>query len=260
MTEVVNVLKSAMAYGGDNRPTMDGREFACEAPRFTRQDQKDFQVPVLLLYCLNIIAKAAIAQFINESGVAPHTANAIGILVSTVFAQPDFQCARDMPLIDILVAKFHVVCPVLFGIYGDETMAAGKTRCGWRSEGGQPITEQRHAERMTGLGAGWAAVALRNYERSRLRSPLPAENFWMAIARIVNVAPADATQTHFLVLKAMVLHHEHHFLSHYGDFGLVALRCAVVVFPLREGTKPSVAQKAVALLSEMMRKESKLYL
>ena len=113
------------------------------------------QGPALLLYLLNICAKALINQFISESGVNPKTADALGILGTAIFAMPDFQWEGRLSFIDIFLAKYHVVCPVLFGVASNEDRTQrGKLGLGWRREDGAFVSEQRHFERMTGLGAG----------------------------------------------------------------------------------------------------------
>ena len=216
--------------------------------------------PALLVYQLNIFAKAIISQFINEAGVAPKSADPVGTIASHIFALNEFRW-KGISLIDILIAKFHVVCPVLWGRYGDEKTMQGKMRLGWwrDDKGGPWVTEQRHAERMTGLGAGFAAIALRNYEKTRLENPYPHYRFWQALAAIVNVPPQEATQTHFIVLKAMIENNETRFLDFFGDAGIVALRKALIDFP-RQAADNSVAAKAVAVLPDVLRRDKKLFL
>ena len=113
---------------------------------------------------------------------------------------------------------------------------------------------------MTGLGAGFAAMALRNFEKSKLRTPYPTWHFWRALANVTNVPDEAATRTHFIVLKAMLENNEARILEFFGRAGIVALRHAVVDFPKRVKIRDSGEAKAVALLRETMQKDSKLYL
>lgn len=215
--------------------------------------------PALLVYLLNIFAKAMIAQFINEAGVKPLIADNLGTVASHIFALDNFRW-KGISLIDVLVAKFHVVCPVLFGIYGNERTLEGKRRLGWwREEGGGAfVPEQRHFERMTGLGAGFAGISLKNYEKARPQNPYPDQHYWTSLARIINVPPQEITQTHFVVLKGMIENFESKFLHFFGDAAIAALRLSLIELPRR--SPPSVAAKSLAGLVDVLKRDKKLIL
>lgn len=215
--------------------------------------------PALLVYLLNIFAKAIVSQFINEAGVSPKSADPIGIIASHIFAVTDFRW-QGLSLIDILLAKLHVACPPLFGIYGSESTSEGKRRLGWWLEepGGPFVPVQRHNERMTGLGAGFAAISLRNYEKARAENPFPDYHYWKALAAISNVPPQEITQTHYVILKAMIEGYETKFIGFFGAAAVAALRHALIDLP-RMGP-PSVAAKSLAGLADVLRMEKKLAL
>ena len=214
-----------------------------------------------MLYLLNIFAKSLIAQFIGETSVAPMTANALGIIGSSVFAQQEFQWEGRLSFIDFFLAKYHVVCPVLFGRYGPESTPAGKLRLGWRrTPDGAFIEPQRHAERMTGLGAGFAGMSLRNFNRSKLQAPLPPHHWWRAVADITNVPPGQATSTHLIVLKAMIENCEQRILEFFGDMGKAVLRRTLIQYPNRPEVKGSVPAKSLALLVDVLEREKRLFL
>lgn len=219
----------------------------------------DTQVSALLIYLLNIFAKTIVSQFIDEAGVKPQLADPVGIIASHIFAVEVFRW-KDVSLIDILLAKYHVVCPVLFGIYGDERTTQGKQRLGWsREDGSGPfIPEQRHFERMTGLGAGYAAISLRNYEKAKARNPFPDYHYWQALARITKIPSDQITQTHFVVLKGMIQGYETKFLQFFGDAAVAALRIALIELPKRSPS--SVAAKALAGLVDVLKRDQKLTL
>ena len=212
-----------------------------------------------MIYLLNIFAKAMIAQFIDEAGVKPQMADSLGTVASHVFALDAFRW-HGVTLIDILIAKFHVVCPVLFGIYGDERTGQGRQRLGWWKEDKDApfIGEQRHFERMTGLGAGYAGITLKNYEKANAKNPYPEHHYWQAFARVTSVPPNQITQTHFVVLKGMIEGYEEKFLMFYGDAAIAALRHALIELPRR--SPPSVAAKALAGLVDIMKRDQKLFL
>lgn len=248
----MNVLKKAVTV----------TELAIDMPLYLASPPSqiaDTKGPALLVYLLNIFAKAIISQFIDEAGVKPQLADPVGTIASHVFAVANFRW-QDMSLIDILIAKFHVTCPVLFGIYGDERSVQGKQRLGWsrEEENGPFIPEQRHFERMTGLGAGYAAISLRNYEKALAKNPYPDHHYWQALARITNIPSNRITQTHFVVLKGMIQGYEAKLLHFFGGAAAAALRHALIELPNR--SPPSVAAKALAGLVDVLKRDQKLTL
>lgn len=249
---IMNVLKKAATV---TEPAIDVALYLALPPF----QAPDTQFPALLVYLLNIFAKAIVSQFINEAGVKPQIADPVGTVASHIFAVANFRW-KDVSLIDILIAKFHLVCPVLFGVYGDERSVQGKQRLGWsrEEEGGPFIPEQRHFERMTGLGAGYAAISLRNYEKAQAKNPYPDHHYWQALAKNTNVPPTEITQTHFVVLKGMIQGYEAKFLHFFGDAAVAALRHALVELPKR--SPPSVAAKALAGLVDVLKRDQKLTL
>lgn len=236
-------------------PTIDITMFLASPP----SQLANPKCPALLVYLLNIFAKAIVAQLIDEASVKPQIADNVGTVASSLFAIDPFRW-QGISFIDILISKLHVVCPVLFGIYGEENSAAGKDRIGWSREepNGPFIPQQQHFGRMTGLGAGFAAISLRNYEKAAATNPYPEYHYWKCLARITNTPPNRITQTHFVVLKAMIEGHEDRFLMFYGDAARAALRHALIEVPKR--SPQSVASKALAGLVDVQRREQKLHL
>ncbi|MCJ1478631.1 hypothetical protein MMC13_007312 [Lambiella insularis] len=251
--EITETLKIA---AGVAHPQVDITMFLSKPP----SGIADTNGPALLVYQLNIFAKALISQFVNEASVAPKSADPVGVIGSAIFAQNDFRW-NGLSLIDILIAKYHVVCPILFGIYGNDTTDAGKRRSGWTREDktGPWVSEQRHFDRMTGLGAGFAAISLRNYDKAKAHNPYPIHNFWRSLAAIVNVPPTKVSSTHFIVLKAMIENNESRILDFFGDAGRLALRKALITFPQQSGAT-SVAAKALSILPDALQRERKLFL
>ncbi|KAF9640232.1 GLE1-like protein [Lasiodiplodia theobromae] len=195
----------------------------------------------------------------TEAGVKPAAADPIGIVAVSILGNPQYCINGQIPFTDILLAKYHKCCGVLFGIYGPEKSQRGRQRLGWRQIGGEWITDQSHLERMTGLGAGWASLALRKIKvGSALVHPLPNAHYWRAFSRIVNTPPHEATPTHYMVLKAMLEGDSiDRFIQCYGQPALVALRKGLIEFP--QGN-PSVAAKSMAAMVETIKKEKMLTL
>ncbi|KAI9759030.1 MAG: hypothetical protein M4579_002619 [Chaenotheca gracillima] len=257
--KIGEILKEAMADG--SAPQVDIRTYIFDSnqvdPNSPSANQAP-EAPATFVYLLNIFAKAVMAQFIDEAGVAPKAADPVGIVVAQIFATPQFHW-RGMPLIDILMCKFHVVCPVLWGIFGNEKTNLGKTRLGWwREEKDGPwVSDQRHSERMTGLGAGFASIALRNFEKSKSQNPYPNYHYWQSLQYIISLPPQAATWTHYIVLKSMIEHYETRFLDFFGAAALAALRKALIEFPKQAPTK-NAAASALGVLTDVMKRDAKL--
>ncbi|EAQ86455.1 hypothetical protein CHGG_07708 [Chaetomium globosum CBS 148.51] len=238
---------------------MDPSRFVLE-PRNPAEGaaHNDATLPSIFLYLINIFAKAAIAQFINEAGARPETADPVGVCVAATLSEPDFLW-RGSSLIDIMLAKFRIVCPVLFGYRGSEKTEQGRQRLGWWKDGGQWVPEQQHMDRMTGLGAGFASISLRNFAMSKKTNPFPPRVYWTAMARIVNTPHAEISDTQCVVLKAMVENYEQKFIEFYGTAAIAALRTALVDFPSRVPQK-SAAVNSLEVLAQMLKRNTGLVL
>ena len=199
------------------------------------------QLPSLFLYLLNHFSKAILSQFVNECGANTKAADPIGVAAAHVFSDSAFHW-RGQSLIDMFIAKFRVICPVLFGYRGSEKTQQGRERVGWKRKDGAWITEQEHMDHMTGLGAGYAAVALRDFAKSKKSNPWPPSRYWEAFSKIVNTPPSEISNTQCVVLKAMIEHTEKRFIGFYGNAGIAALRIALVEFPAIAPEKTSAVR------------------
>ncbi|KAK8136919.1 hypothetical protein PG984_004859 [Apiospora sp. TS-2023a] len=188
------------------------------------------ELPALFLYLMNQLGKAIVNQFINECGAAPRSADPVGVVTAQLFSAKEFLW-RGKSLIDILMAKFRIVCPVVFGYRGSDKTEQGRLRLGWRKDGGAWISEQQHNDRMMGLGIGYASIALRDFSKSSNINPWPPSRYWKSMANIVNTPPAEITDTQCIVLKSMLNQHEEKFINFYGSAAVAALRRALVEFP-----------------------------
>ncbi|KAH8888910.1 GLE1-domain-containing protein [Thozetella sp. PMI_491] len=251
--KITSILKEALANQVGSQP-IDASNFVL-APRQPVEGSlhNEPMMPSLFIYLLNIVAKAAIAQYINEAGPKPEAADPVGILVAATFSETEFLW-RGESLIDILLAKFRVMCPVLFGYRGNEKMEGGREALGWRKENGRWVSEQTHIDRMQGLGAGFASIALRNFGKSKKKNPFPPRNYWTALAKIVNTPPAEVSNTQCVVLKAMIANFEQKFLEAYGNAAVAALRVALVDFPNRIPYKSS-AVTSLTVQAQLMSRD-----
>ena len=230
------------------------------------------QIPTYFLYLLSIFSKSLITQLLDEASAATKLADPLGIIASHVFASQTFLIAGRYSLIDVLLAKYHLICPVLFivppqppfsTIRSLESSTEGRALIGWRKDD----PPQRHYERQTGLGAGFAALALRNYEKAKaLSSPLPQLEWWKSVARICSLPGEILTDTHCIVLKSMIEGQEQRILEFFGSAGKMAMKEAVVGIRQKvraaDGGKRegSTAAKGLAGLKDVLEKDRKLFL
>lgn len=178
----------------------------------------------------------------------------MGVCIAAVFSDPAFAW-RGASMIDILLAKFRIVCPVLWGYRGSEKTEQGRARIGWWKDNGRWVTEQVHFDRMTGLGAGFAAISLRNFASSKKQNPYPPRHYWAAMAKIVNTPSGEISNTQCVVLKAMIQNYEEKFIHAYGTAALAALRTALVEFPARAPVKSS-AVNSLQVVHDLLRKST----
>jgi nucleoporin GLE1 len=237
---------------------MDPSNFVLEPRTPVEGAINNDMLPSIFLYLVNIFAKAAISQFINEGGPRPETADPIGVCIVASLSEPEFLW-RGASLIDILLAKFRVVCPVLFGYRGSEKTEQGRQRIGWWKDNGRWVPEQQHMDRMTGLGAGFAAISLRNFAMSKKTNPFPPREYWTAMARIVNTPPAEISNTQCIVLKSMVENYEQKFIEFYGTAALAALRTALIEFPARAPHR-SAAVNSLEVVAQALKRDTGLVL
>lgn len=213
------------------------------------------QLPSLFLYLLNIFSKTIINQFINECGAQPKAADPLGVIAAQVFSNKLYQW-RGKSLVDVLMAKFRVACPVLFGYRGSEKTEQGRLRLGWTKskDGAGWAPEQQHTDKMKGLAVGYAAISLRDFSKSPHKNPWPPSKYWACLARIVNTPPAEISNTQCVVLRAMIEIYEERFLLFYGSAAIAALRTALVDFPNKALVKtPGTA--GLQVLAQMMKRD-----
>lgn len=211
-------------------PSIDIRPFIAFPP--DEIAQTEHKVPAMLIYGLNMLSKALISALIGEASIKSAHAEPIGIVAAQIFSMDSFMF-KGLPMSDILLAKYRVVCPALWGSTGDEKTESGRQALGWwRVEAGGPfVSEQTHMDRMTALGAGFAALTLRNFGKAQRPNPFPNTIFWTSIQKILTIAPADMQETQIALLYAMLRGSSERILVFFGQVGLALLRRAIVELP-----------------------------
>ena len=247
----MNVLRAARA--DTQTPRIDVRRYiVLESMPPSKGPMPDPRFPAIFIYALNILAKSVVSQWANEASVQSKKADPIGVVAVQAFAAPLFSWGQRS-LIDILIAKMHFACPVLFGISGDDRTDEGKARLGWErvEKGGAWCSEQRHGERMTGLGAGFASISLRNFRKSAMSNPYPNWKFWQSLYWITMIPTSSITATHYIVLKAMLQDYLARFIEFFGSAALPALTHAILHFP-RRSPVPNTAANALSVLPNIL--------
>ena len=196
----------------------------------------------------------------TEAGANPKAAEPVGIILVSVFAQLKYCFNGRYSFFDIVLAKLRILCPVLFGIHGNEKTEEGRAKLGWKKDvNGTWISEQEHNDRMTGLGAGYASMCLRDFSKSALANPIPSHNYWFSLATITLTPPDELSSTQFIVLKAMIDNYTAAFLRIYGDMGIRALHVVLEEFP-RKAPSGNVAANSLHVLAAKLRRDTGLVL
>ncbi|KAI3321920.1 GLE1-domain-containing protein [Xylariaceae sp. AK1471] len=238
---IPSALVDPSQYVMDQREPMDGAL------------HNEAQLPSLFLYLLNIFSKTIINQFINECGAQPKAADPLGVIAAQVFSNKTYLW-RGKTLVDILMAKFRVACPVLFGYRGSEKTEQGRLRLGWTRDGAGWTPEQQHTDKMKGLAVGYAAISLRDFSKSPNTNPWPPSKYWTSLARIVNTPPAEISNTQCVVLRAMIEIYEERFIYFYGNAAIAALRSALIDFPNKVETK-TPGTSGLQILAQILKRD-----
>ncbi|KXJ92700.1 GLE1-like protein-domain-containing protein [Microdochium bolleyi] len=254
VASIQNILKESLS-GAVPSELVDPHEYITD-----RRDQpvegaqwNEPQIPSLFLYLLNQFSKAIINQFVNECGAQPKSADPVGVVAAMIFSNPLYLW-RGKSLIDILMAKLRICCPVLFGYRGSEKTEQGRQRLGWRKDGPGWIPEQAHIDRMKGLGVGYAAVSMRDFSRSANTNPWPPRNYWASLARILNTPGDEISNTQCVVVRAMLETYEERFIGFYGSQAIAAMRKALIEFPARSAQNtPGVL--ALQVLPDILKRD-----
>ncbi|CAD6498702.1 BgTH12-04363 [Blumeria graminis f. sp. triticale] len=195
-------------------------------------DMNSDKLPIVFIYLIGSLCKSICAQLVSEAAVKPLAATPIGILTAKIFSDPRLHW-RGKSLIDVLISKIFIACPILFGVSGDDLTEEGRVRIGWRKINGRFISEQAHYDRMSGIAAGYAAISLRDFSRTKWTNPYPPVNYWFALSAVVSTPDRVNSPSRFVVLKSLVEHSFPRFIQFYGDMAIAALHAALVEFPKR---------------------------
>lgn len=196
------------------------------------------------------LVQQVVKLFCSYVSGEPRRAEPIGTMITKIFGNPAIQYARqgtDLPasrksqsLITIMLAKYHKICPGLFGITAKQNTGSGKIKLGWAlvpNENGpknELISEDSQYDRYAALAIGYSAFALRNASTVKIDNPYPPKYFWKSLAQLINLPPEQVQPIHLCILRNMFGYDGvKRFLLFFGDVGMAALREAFVEFPKR---------------------------
>ncbi|OQE40825.1 hypothetical protein PENCOP_c005G03470 [Penicillium coprophilum] len=243
-------LEKALAY---SEPTVDIRNFIAFPPEEIAKTEH--KVPAMLIYGLNIFAKSLVSSLLGEASIKQSHAEPIGIVAAQIFS---FDCFtyKGLHMSDILWAKYRVVCPALWGFIGNDKTEGGRRVMGWwrSADTGSWVTEEVHMDRMTALGAGYAAMTLRNFAKSPRRNPFPNTMFWASIHKILAIPPSELQETQIALLAALLRSSGERIIGFFGQYGLALMHYVIVDLP-RKLQRETMAVTQLSTLRELYLKE-----
>lgn len=215
-------------------------------------------MPAMLIYAFNIFSKSLIAALITEASLNQGHAEPVGIIAAQIFSLDAF-VYKGCPMVDILWAKYRVVCPALWGFYGSEKTEGGRRALAWwrESPDGPYISEQGHADRMTALGAGFASITLRNFGKTPRKNPFPNHMFWTAMHKILTIPVDEIQETHVILLSAMLKSSAERIVGFFGHIGLALMRRAIVDLP-NALPRQSMGVNQLKLLKDLYKREKNI--
>lgn len=190
------------------------------------------QGPAMLVYGLHIFAKALVSALINEAAIQPLHAEPIGLIAAQIFSLDTF-CYQGHPMSDILWAKYRKVCPALWGFTGDDKVPSGRDTLGWAREEpeGPFIEEQMHYDQMNALGAGYAAMTLRNFGKTIRSNPFPNTLWWTTMSKFLSIPPTEMRDTHVILIQSILRYNAPRVIEFWGNYAIVVMHQAIVDLP-----------------------------
>jgi nucleoporin GLE1 len=235
-------------------PTVDIRPYLISQDIPPLANEAEAQYPAFLLYMWICFEKFVLKQFEKEAASTDgRTIQEIGLIAASLLADQRYMW-KGIPLTDIVLAKLHRICPILFGIRGTMNTAEGRIRLGWLPIDKASPSEEQYGQRMRGLGAGYAALSLRSFNA---KAPaVPMSEYWRAIVSICNTPTDCLWPGHFAILYGLIRDYYKKFLTFYGAQARGVLRRATIDLPARAPPRCKDAAGPVSVLPLGWRKEN----
>ncbi|KAJ4989999.1 GLE1-like protein [Stagonosporopsis vannaccii] len=234
-------------------PMIDIRPFLVNQTIPPLANEAEAQYPAFLLYMWIMFEKFLLKQFEKEaSNEDGRIIQELGLIAASLFADQKYMW-KGISLIDVLLAKMHHICPIMFGIRGNMNTVEGQKRLGWMPIDKQPATGEIYMQRIRGLSAGFAAMSLRAFKTV---PALPMSEFWRCVVHVCNTPPADLYPGHFAILNGLLRDFYKKFLAFYGVQARGVLRRAVVDLPARAPERCRDAAGIISVFQEQWKKEN----
>ncbi|RMZ68995.1 rna export mediator gle1 [Pyrenophora seminiperda CCB06] len=243
-TECFDVALNTPGPMIDIRPYMVSHQL----PQLANENEAAY--PAFLLYVWICFEKFLIGQFEKEAANPDgRIIQEIGLIAASLFGDQKYTW-NGLPLTDIVLAKLHKACPPLFGIRGTMDTKEGRLRLGWREDS----TVETYAQRMRGIGAGYASMSLRSFAS---KTPaIATSEYWRAIVSIVNTPTDHLWPGHFAILSGLIRDYHKKFIQFYGVPARGVLRRAVIDLPVRAPQRCKDAASTIAVLRESWKREN----
>lgn len=234
-------------------PTVDIRPFFVNQILPPIADEQEAQYPAFLLYMWIMFEKFLLKQFEKEaSNEDGRIIQEIGLIAASLFADQKYMW-KGFSLVDVLLAKMHHICPILFGVRGNMNTVQGQKRLGWMPIDKQPPTGEIYMQRIRGLSAGFAAMSLRAFKTV---PALPMSEYWRVVVHVCNTPSQDLYPGHFAILGGLLRDFYKKFLGFYGVQARGVLRRAIVDLPARAPEHCKEAAGIISVFQEQWKKEN----
>ncbi|KAJ5135697.1 uncharacterized protein N7515_004975 [Penicillium bovifimosum] len=255
IAQIKSELEKALTY---QEPTVDIRKFIAFPPEEIANSEN--KVPAMLIYGLNIFAKSLVSSLLAEASIKHSHAEPIGIVAAQIFSF-DIFTYKGIHMSDIMLAKYRVVCPALWGFTGNDKTEGGRRVLGWwrSADTGSWIPESAHMDRMTALGAGFAAITLRSFAKSPRQNPFPNTMFWATLHKILAIPPAELQETQVALLAALLRSSGERIIGFFGQYGVALMRYAIVDLP-RKLQRETMAVTQLSTLRDLYLREKNVLL
>lgn len=235
-------------------PMIDIRPFLVNQTIPPLANEAEAQYPAFLLYMWIMFEKFLLKQFEKEaSNEDGRIIQELGLIAASLFADQKYMWKGSISLIDVLLAKMHHICPIMFGIRGNMNTVEGQKRLGWMPIDKQPATGEIYMQRIRGLSAGFAAMSLRAFKSV---PALPMSEYWRCLVHVCNTPPADLYPGHFAILNGLLRDFHRKFLAFYGAQARGVLRRAIVDLPARAPARCKDAAGIISVFQEQWKKEN----
>ncbi|KAL1604545.1 hypothetical protein SLS59_003740 [Nothophoma quercina] len=236
-------------------PTVDIRPFLVNQTIPPLANEAEAQYPAFLLYMWIMFEKFLLKQFEKEaSNEDGRIIQEIGLIAASLFADQKYMW-KGVSLIDVLLAKMHHICPILFGVRGNMNTVEGQKRLGWMPIDKQPPTGEIYMQRIRGLASGYAAMSLRAFKTV---PALPMSEYWRLVVLACNTPSNDLYPGHFAILNGLLRDFYKKFLGFYGVQARGVLRRAIVDVPARAPERCKEAAGIISVFQEQWKKEGLL--